>query len=182
MNVGTVVEFLQKFLNTATESVAANSGAPYGGGMAGAKFDPISFIKKPQVILRIINLIFSLLVFWNIISVNDDDNGSCPLNKDQGACSFSTTVGVFAFLICIFFLLIDARFDNFSNINTRKRAVIIDMGLSGVYAFIWFVTFCYLADAWRKTDDQIAQKVDSSSIRTAIAFSFLSIITWVIFL
>lgn len=181
MNIGTVVEFFQKFLKSATESVATESGAAYGGGMAGAAFDPLSFIKKPQVILRIINLVFSVLVFGSIISVNEDDNGSCPLNEDPGACSFSTTIGVLAFLICVVFLFIDARFDNFSNINTRKRAVIIDMGLSGVYAFIWFVTFCYLADAWRTTDDQVKERVDSSSINTAILFSFLSIVTWVIF-
>lgn len=113
------------------------------------------------------------------MSVDDQDKGQCPLNGDPGACSFGTTIGVLGFLICVAFLVIDARFDSFSNINTRKRAVVIDMGLSGVYAGLWFITFCYLADAWRKTDDNVKAIADVSSINTAIAFSFFSIVTWV---
>lgn len=143
-------------------------------------------------------------MFGSIITVNDQDMGRCPINGDPGACTYGTTIGVLAFLICVFFLVIDARFDNFSNINTRKRAVVIDMGLSGkssrfdsvlvfnfekiilnfhlgVFAFIWFVTFCYLTDAWRKTDDSVKAIVGVSYINTAIAFSFFSIITWVIY-
>ena len=120
-----------------------------------------------------------MLVFGCIINVDEQDNGSCPLNGDPSACSFGFTVGVTAFLFCVVFLVIDARFDNFSNIKTRKRAVIADMVISGVYAFIWFITFCYLTDAWRKTEDNVKNVVDVSCVNTAIAFAFLSIITWV---
>lgn len=55
MNVGTVVDFVQSLLKTATEQ--ANEGAAYGGDMAGRAFDPVSFVKKPQVILRIISIV-----------------------------------------------------------------------------------------------------------------------------
>lgn len=175
-HIGTVVEFLQSLLKSATD--ATSEGAAYGGGMSGAPFEPLAFIKKPQVILRIISIVFAFFVFGSIITVNDQDMGRCPINGDPGACTYGTTIGVLAFLICVFFLVIDARFDNFSNINTRKRAVVIDMGLSGVFAFIWFVTFCYLTDAWRKTDDSVKAIVGVSYINTAIAFSFFSIITW----
>ena len=58
MNVGSIMEFLQKFLNSATEKVG-DGAAAYGGGMAGAAFDPLSFIKKPQVILRIISIVIN---------------------------------------------------------------------------------------------------------------------------
>jgi hypothetical protein len=118
-------------------------------------------------------------VFGSIITIDEQDKGQCPLNSDPGACSFGTTVGVLGLVICVFFLVIDSRFDNFSNINTRKRAVVIDMGVSGVYAGVWFITFCYLADAWRKTDDDVKAVTDVTCINTAIAFSFLSIVTWV---
>lgn len=178
MNIGAAIEFFNSFLQSATES--ANDGAAYGGNMAGAPFDPISFIKKPQVILRMISAFFSIIVFGCIISVNEEDKGNCPLNGDPGACGFGTFVGVVAFIICIVFLVIDARFDNFSNILTRKRAVTIDMGLSGAYAAIWFICFCYLADAWRKTDDMTKAIASVSCINASIAFSFFSIITWAI--
>jgi len=118
-------------------------------------------------------------VFGSIITIDEQDKGQCPLNSDPGACSFGTTVGVLGLVICVFFLVIDSRFDNFSNINTRKRAVVIDMGVSGVYAGVWFITFCYLADAWRKTDDDVKAVTDVTCINTAIAFSFFSIVTWV---
>lgn len=46
---------------------------------------------------------------------------------------------------------------------------------------MWFVCFCYLTDAWRKTDEELSNKAGVHRIQTAIAFSFFSIITWVIF-
>jgi hypothetical protein len=55
MNVGTVVEFIQSFMKSAAEQ--ANVGAAYGGNMAGRAFDPVGFIKKPQVILRVISIV-----------------------------------------------------------------------------------------------------------------------------
>ena len=52
LSIGNVIEFIQSMLKTST----TNEGG-YGGGMAGAAFDPIGFIKKPQVILRLISLV-----------------------------------------------------------------------------------------------------------------------------
>lgn len=54
MNVGTIVEFIESMIKSTTIS---NAEGAYGGGMSGAPFDPISFIKKPQVILRIVTLV-----------------------------------------------------------------------------------------------------------------------------
>jgi len=34
-----------------------SSGGAYGAGKAGAPFDPLEFIKKPQVILRAVSLV-----------------------------------------------------------------------------------------------------------------------------
>lgn len=177
MNVGSIVEFFSSFMKSTSESTN-NEGAAYGSAMAGAPFDPIAFIKKPQVIMRIVNIFFSILVFGSIITVNDQDKGKCPLNGDPGACGFGTVVGVFAFITCLIFIFVDARFDNFSNILTRKRAVIFDLGLSGIFSFIWFICFCYLTDAWRNTSPSVKAVADVSYINTAIAFSFFSIITW----
>lgn len=34
-------------------------GGAYGGGKAGAPFDPIAFVQRPQVILRAVSLVSS---------------------------------------------------------------------------------------------------------------------------
>lgn len=78
-----------------------------------------------------------MLVFGCILSIDDQYQGKCPINGDSHACSFGVTIGVFSFIFCLVFLFIDARFDNFSNINTRKKAVVADMGLSGMFLFIF---------------------------------------------
>lgn len=55
------------------------------------------------------------------------NEGKCPLNDDYNACGFGIAIGVIAFLAALLFLLVDARFDMFSNVKTRRRAVIADM-------------------------------------------------------
>lgn len=54
MNIGTIVELIESMVKSTTMS--SNEGA-YGSGMAGAPFDPVGFIKKPQVILRILGIV-----------------------------------------------------------------------------------------------------------------------------
>lgn len=53
----------------------------------------------------------------------------------------------------------------------------------GLWTFLWFVGFCYMTDAWRRTEDDapyIARHgYGRDHIQAAIAFSFFSIITWV---
>lgn len=43
---------------------------------------------------------------------------------------------------------------------------------------MWFVAFCYLTDAWRKTEPQTVT-YGINNMRAAIAFSFFSIFPWV---
>lgn len=61
MNVGTIMEFISGLIKTATESTGEGA---YGGGMAGAAFDPIGFIKKPQVILRITSTVSETIKYF----------------------------------------------------------------------------------------------------------------------
>jgi hypothetical protein len=176
MNIGTIVEFIESLVKSTTMS--SNDGA-YGAGMAGAPFDPIAFIKKPQVILRVVGVIFSIIVFASIASEDAYQRGTCPMDNDASACGFGITVGVIGFLGLIVFLIIDARFDSFSSVKIRKRAVIADMIFSGVWGLAWFIGFCYMADSWRKTSDELVEQSEAGLIRLALAFSFFSIIIWV---
>ena len=38
-------------------------GGAFGAGKAGVDFDPLTFIKKPVTILRILSWVFSIVVF-----------------------------------------------------------------------------------------------------------------------
>ena len=53
------------------------------------------------------------------------------MHDDTNACNYGIGIGVLAFLFCIGFLVLDAMFDNISNIQHRKYAVIADIGVSG---------------------------------------------------
>ena len=75
--------------------------------------------------------IFALIVFGSIASEDLYKQDQCPLNGDPHACGFGIAVGVLAFLICLLFLIVDARFDSFSNVQTRKKTVIADTAISG---------------------------------------------------
>ena len=55
----------------------------------------------------------------------------------------------------------------------------------GLWTFLWFVGFCYMTDAWRKTDVSDTTYVHphgkgKDNIQASIAFSFFSILSWVI--
>lgn len=43
--------------------MSTGDGGAFGAGMAGAPFDPVQFIKKPQVILRLASTVWSREAF-----------------------------------------------------------------------------------------------------------------------
>jgi hypothetical protein len=56
MNVNTILELIGSMVKSAT---VTNTEGAYGSGLAvaGARFDPISFVKKPQVIIRLVSTV-----------------------------------------------------------------------------------------------------------------------------
>ncbi|XP_055877398.1 synaptogyrin-2-like [Biomphalaria glabrata] len=154
------------------------TGGAFGAGKAGAPFDPLQYIKRPQVILRAVSSLFAIIVF-GCISSKAWYAHACIMNRDDNACGYGTGIGVLAFLICIGFLIVDAFFENLSSVQHRKYAVLADLGISGLWTFLWFVGFCYLTDAWRKTDKGSMEATHGKdNVQAAIAFSFFSIFTW----
>ncbi|XP_074135661.1 synaptogyrin-3 [Sminthopsis crassicaudata] len=159
-------------------------GASFGAGRAGAALDPISFIKRPQTILRITAWVFSIVVFGSIVNegyVNSESSPElrCIYNKNEGACNYGIAVGIIAFFACIFFLVLDLNFQEISSVKDRRRAVLLDLAFSGLWSFLWFVCFCFLANQWQQTkkSEEVNQGADAA--RAGIAFSFFSIIAWV---
>ncbi|KYO30846.1 synaptogyrin-3 [Alligator mississippiensis] len=159
-------------------------GASFGAGRAGGAFDPLDFLKQPQTLLRIASWLFSIVVFGSIVNegyVNRDTTPElhCIYNENEGACSYGISIGIIAFFTCVFFLVVDLHFQQISSVKDRKRAVLLDLGVSGILSFLWFIAFCFLANQWQWTLSTKGVWQGADAARAAIAFSFFSILTWV---
>ncbi|XP_066498871.1 synaptogyrin-2a [Hoplias malabaricus] len=153
----------------------------YGASLAGGSFDFESFIKQPQTILRVLSWIFSIVVFATItaegfMNTQGVPNSKCIFNDNDGACSYGSAIGVLAFLACVAFIVLDAYFPQISNAKDRKYIVLSDLSFSGVWTFLWFVCFCFLANQWSHTDNPHENSGDAA--RAVITFSFFSIVSW----
>uniref|UniRef100_A0A672GEG2 Synaptogyrin n=1 Tax=Salarias fasciatus TaxID=181472 RepID=A0A672GEG2_SALFA len=156
----------------------------FGVGRTGSTIDPITFAKQPQTILRVLSWIFSLVVFASIVNEGYVNMGSerlhCVFNKNADACNYGVFVGLVGLLACSFFFLLDYKFSSISSVKDRKKAVMLEIGFSGFWAFLYFVSFCFLANQWSRTEaDELPLNQGADAARAAIAFSFFSIITWV---
>ncbi|KAG9343035.1 hypothetical protein JZ751_015253 [Albula glossodonta] len=125
-----------------------------------------------------------MVVFGSIVNEGYINNGSerlhCIFNKNYDACNYGIFVGVVAFLGSIFFMVLDIYFPQISSVKDRKKAVLLELGFSGCWAFMWFVGFCFLANQWQRTSpDELPLSQGADAARAAIAFSFFSILTWI---
>ncbi|XP_075072823.1 synaptogyrin-2 [Mixophyes fleayi] len=160
------------------------SGA-YGAAKAGGSFNLEQFLKRPETILRILSAIFGLIVFACILTdgysshPEEKDKLFCIFNNNDDACHYGVGIGVLAFLGSLVFLGLDAYFPTLSNINTRKYIVFSDLGFAGLWSFLWFVGFCFLANQWAVTTDTKDIWTGQDNARAAIAFSFFSILSWI---
>lgn len=155
----------------------------YGGSApSGDSFDPVAFIRKPQVILRLVGILCAIIVFA-CISDKVYVHGRCYYDGDDNACQYGIAIGVIAFGACLAFLFVDFLVDRQSNTQMRMYMVLSDLVFSAIWALMWFIGFCYLTDKWRRTDDKVKDRDMSNhaknNARAAIAFSFFSIIIWV---
>ncbi|KAL4686342.1 hypothetical protein H8957_005208 [Semnopithecus entellus] len=153
-------------------------------GRAGAALDPVSFARRPQTLLRVASWVFSIAVFGPIVNegyVNTDSGPElrCVFNGNAGACRFGVALGLGAFLACAAFLFLDVRFQQISSVRDRRRAVLLDLGFSGLWSFLWFVGFCFLTNQWQRTAPGPATTQAGDAARAAITFSFFSILSWV---
>jgi len=155
-------------------------GGAFGGGKAGMAFDPISFVQRPQTIVRMLCWLFSIIVFGCISSkgwvVNASGKEVCLYDGKANACNYGVGIAVIAFLASSAFIIGDALFEQFSSIKTRKHYVYSDFGFSSFWMFLFFVGFCYLTHSWSNTTPESDYGVNN--VQAAIAFSFFSIFSW----
>ncbi|VBB29367.1 unnamed protein product [Acanthocheilonema viteae] len=153
----------------------------YGAGMAGGKFQPGVFLRKPAVILRIFALVIGLAQ-WIAVSRGSwytSENGNeqiCLYANSSSTCSFGSAMGFFAVLSSMGLLYLDAKFEKISSVPTRKRAVTTDMILSALLAFLFLITFFSLWSKYGEVD--ISKPYNGGMAKSAILFSLLSFITW----
>lgn len=156
------------------------SGA-YGGGKAGGAFDPQAFIQKPHVIVRAVCWLFSVIVMGCISSkgwrTDSDGKDHCVYNDDTNACNYGVGISVIAFIASVAFIVGEYLFEQMSSVKTRKHYVLADLGFSAFWAFLYFVGFCYLSNAWGKTEKPPIGT--ANNMQGAIAFCFFSIFAWV---
>nr|CAG4635117.1 EOG090X0FHR [Alona affinis] len=157
----------------------------FGAGKAGTSFNPVEFIQRPQVLLRLANILFSIIVFGSITSKGYTLVGTkevCLYNSDSNACNYGVGIGVIAFLAASVLLAGEYFFPQMSSVKTRRHYVLGDAGFSGFWSFLFGVGFIYLASAWTKTEFTSvigpAAMANSNNMRAAIAFSFFSVFTW----
>lgn len=153
-------------------------GRSYGyPGSRMRDFDIVEFTKRPTTLARLLSILLAIVVFGCISAVNSDSQ-SCVFNKNADACNYGVAIGVLAFLACLVFLVIDSQFAYITNTDMRKQIVMGDMAFSGLWTFLWFVGFCFLADQWRRTEDIGMTAYQSNHARASIAFSFFSMFSW----
>ncbi|XP_017110554.1 synaptogyrin [Drosophila elegans] len=160
--------------------LSINNGGAYGGGKAGGAFDPLTFAMKPQVVIRALCWLFSVVVFGCISSegwTEKDGKEYCLYNGDGMACKYGNMVGVFGFLASMGFMAGEFLFERMSSVKSRKRYVMADMGFSAGWTFMYFVAFLYLWSQWSSSPPP-PLGIGAGSMKTAIWFCLFSIVSW----
>nr|CAG4645177.1 EOG090X0FHR [Leptodora kindtii] len=152
----------------------------YGAGKAGGSFNPVEFVQRPQVILRLLNILFSVIVFGSINAQgwHYKEKETCLYNGDANACNYGVGIGVIAFLAASLLVAGEYFLPQMSSVKTRRHFVLGDLGFSAFWAFLYAVGFIYLASQWNKTADIPEAIASGNNLRAAIAFSFFSVFTW----
>lgn len=92
--------------------------------------------------------IFSMVVFASIINEGYVNMGSerlhCVFNKNADACNYGITIGIVAFLACVFFLALDVYFPQISSVKDRKRAVLLEIVFSGKNTQSWIIVILWM--------------------------------------
>lgn len=127
--------------------------------------------------------LFSIVVFACIASQGyaispHSGRRYCLYNENPNACNYGIAIGVIAFLASMGFLAGEYLFEQMSSVKSRKHYVLADLGFHSLWAFMYFIGFCYLANQWSASAEP-PLGYSSSNVKTAIAFCFFSVFTCV---
>jgi len=100
----------------------------------------------------------------------------CGFDRDEGACSFSTLIGVVAFLLALIFVIIEAQWER---LGSYHRYIYLGEGVISAFgALLFFVVFIMLASSWSKSDAALKASVSHGNASMAIASSLFSVFSW----
>lgn len=68
-------------------------------------------------------------------------------------CSFAVWLGLVGFFASMGFIAGEYFFEQMSSAKSRKHYVLVDLGFSGFWAFMYFVGFCYISNQWSNSAD-----------------------------
>ncbi|XP_068581882.1 synaptogyrin-1a [Cebidichthys violaceus] len=156
----------------------------YGARKAGGDFNPLTFFRQPQTVVRIVCWLFSIVILACVANegyVNrpEEVEEFCIFNRNQSACNYAIAMGTMCFLCCIAFLVLDVYFPQITGVKDRKKAVMADIAVSTLWALVWFVGFCLLANQWqasKEEDNPLNEGADAA--RATVIFSIFSVFTW----
>lgn len=77
-------------------------------------------------------MIFGCIANEGYINRPDEVEEYCIFNRNQNACNYGVFMGSMAFLCCMALLALDIYFPQISSVKDRKKAVLADVGVSGV--------------------------------------------------
>ena len=67
-----------------------------------------------------------------------------------------------------------------SFMQVKKVIIVVDATTNGIWAFMWFVAFCFAADQWRRQDHKsFFTDAATNCARAGIAFAFFCFLIWV---
>lgn len=138
------------------------------------------FFMNLGVIVRLFCLSFSLIVVCSISSQGWEAD-QCKFNYVTSTCNFASFLATMSILFVLFFLLIDSQFHKLPNVLTKKYFIIGDFVTAAFLTFLWFASFCDMADKRRRTsisDRNLGGGI--STIQAAIAFAFFAIVAFAI--
>uniref|UniRef100_A0A0N5A3E3 MARVEL domain-containing protein n=1 Tax=Parastrongyloides trichosuri TaxID=131310 RepID=A0A0N5A3E3_PARTI len=157
-----------------------NTFQAYGSSMATSGFNFKVFIRKTTVALRILAVIFAIIIWYLISSGAWYRLGTghliCLYERSSTTCSFGSFMGSTALIIALIYLVIEAKYEQFSCVGTRKRIVLVDLITSLATSFLFIITSFTL---WSKYSSlELDENYNGRSAKFAVLFSFLSAIVW----
>ncbi|XP_006868218.1 PREDICTED: synaptogyrin-4 [Chrysochloris asiatica] len=148
-----------------------------------ADSEAVQFLKRPKIMGRIFAGVFSLVVFSSLMTdgyqnKTESPQLHCVLNSNSVACNFAVGTGLLTFFSCLAFLMLDAHEGRIASSRFKMAFQVLDFILAVIWACVWFVGFCFLANQWQRSQPW-EFLLGSSSAKAAIAFSFFSIPVWI---
>ncbi|XP_066127752.1 synaptogyrin-4 [Saccopteryx bilineata] len=147
-----------------------------------ANSEAVRFLRRPKMVTRICAGVFSLIIFSSLLTdgyqnKTDSSQLHCVFNSNGVACSFAVAAGLLALLSSLTFLALDAHEGRIASSHFKMAIQLLDFILAVLWAGIWSLGFCFMANEWRHSPPKHFL-VGSSSAKASIAFAFFSIPIW----